>query len=89
MTVRKIYANVKTFDVSGAGYYKEGEFLHKGIVAKDSELNMLLTIGALNNDANFEDNQVFGDPTEASLIVSAFKAGLKKEELEQKYPRLD
>ena len=89
MTVQKIYANGKTFDVSGAGYDKEGEFLHKGIAAKDGELNMLLTIGALNNDANLEGNQVFGDPTEASLIVSAFKAGLKKEELERKYPRLD
>lgn len=82
MTVTRIFANNKEVDVSGSGYSTEGEFSED---PKNFEL--LLRIGALCNDTKI-DKEVIGDPTEASLIISAAKAGLKKDELELKYPRV-
>ena len=51
----------------------------------------MLRIGALNNDAQLRQGpswEVIGDPTEGALIVSAYKAGMKKDELEALYPRI-
>lgn len=83
MTVKKIFVNNKVVDVSGIGYNNDGSFsLHpKGF-------ELLLRIGALNNDAHFKDSKIIGDPTEGCLLVSAAKAGLVKEELEREYPRI-
>ncbi|MAE42915.1 ATPase [Candidatus Woesearchaeota archaeon] len=87
MTVKKIYANGKIIDVSGSGYEKKGEFLFNNKKLNPKELQLLLKIGALNNDAAFDNKNVIGDPTEAALIVSAAKAGINKEILQKKYPR--
>ncbi|MDD5382712.1 MAG: calcium-translocating P-type ATPase, PMCA-type [Candidatus Margulisbacteria bacterium] len=48
------------------------------------ERKLLLLGAALCNDARL----TLGDPTEIALIVAADKEGLKKEELEERYPRL-
>ena len=45
---------------------------------------LLLLGAALCNDAKL----TIGDPTEIALVVAADKEGMKKEELEEKYPRL-
>jgi Ca2+-transporting ATPase len=45
---------------------------------------LLLMGAALCNDAKL----TVGDPTEIALVVAADKEGLRKEELEEKYPRL-
>jgi P-type Ca2+ transporter type 2C len=91
MTVRKIYANNLEINVSGAGYNPEGAFTDdKGNKVRNEELSLILQIGLLCNDATLTKNnkwEIFGDPTEGALLVSAGKIGLKKEELEEKYPR--
>ncbi len=89
MTVKKIYTNNKIIDVNGSGYEKKGEFLFENKKIDTNEIELLLKIGTLNNDASFDNKNVVGDPTEASLIVSAAKAGFRKEDLEKKYKRYD
>jgi Ca2+-transporting ATPase len=89
MTVKKIYANKKVIEVSGSGYSIQGDFFFNGKKINPKEILLLLKIGALNNDASLSDGKVVGDPTEGSLIVSAAKGGLIKEELEKDTPRID
>ena len=89
MTVKKIFSNYKIIDVTGTGYETKGGFLHKGKNVDIRELELLLKSGALNNNAELKNGNMIGDPTEGSLIVSAAKAGLIKEELEIEYSRID
>ena len=90
MTVTKLYVNDTIVDITGTGYGISGEFLssEKKIDALAAEL--LLRIGALNNDAALSENEsIVGDPTEGCLIVSAAKAGLKKSILNDDFPRVN
>lgn len=86
MTVKKIFANNKIMNVSGEGYTREGKFS-----GNPKDFKLLLEIGALCNDSNLdtEKEEVIGDPTEIALIVSASKAGIDKDELEEQHPRLE
>jgi Ca2+-transporting ATPase len=95
MTVIKLSSNNRFIDITGAGYNPTGDFLHEGekITPKDDEnLELLLRIGALNNDSIVQENGgawvCFGDPTEGALVVAAEKAGIIKKELESQYPRV-
>ena len=95
MTVRRIYADDSSIDVSGVGYEPEGEFSVGGEtvgVESASALERLLLIGALCNDTALTASgrvwDVSGDPTEGSLLVTAAKAGLWPEELNQQFPRI-
>ncbi|MBN2454361.1 calcium-translocating P-type ATPase, SERCA-type [Candidatus Woesearchaeota archaeon] len=86
MTVRKVYVGGAVAEVTGQGYSTEGSFS----VEISDDLRLLLRIGALCNDAVVnKDHTIVGDPTEAALIVSAAKAGIIKENLEKKMPRVD
>jgi len=96
MTVRRIYINGQSIEVTGEGYRPEGEFRWNGraINPQDDEpLRLHLRIGALCNDAllTSEDDccSIYGDPTEGALVVVAAKAGMGKEKLEKNFPRLD
>ena len=89
MTVVKMFVNNKVIEVGGSGYSMKGEFTHKNRLVSSAKFAKMLKIGALCNDAKFEGNKLIGDPTEGALIVSAAKAGLKKEELEGKATRVD
>jgi len=56
-------------------------------------LSLLLTGGALCNDATFSAEkqgsfQTIGDPTEGALLVAAARFGLWKQALDQTYPRV-
>jgi P-type Ca2+ transporter type 2C len=59
-------------------------------VRENPALPLLLTGGALSNDALLEcegsDYQVIGDPTEGALLVAAARIGLEKETLEENFP---
>ncbi len=90
MTVRELYAGGKNFELSGTGYSIEGELQNAGSkVSASDELNKLLELGVLCNNAKLGDHQILGDPTEGSLIVSAAKLGHKHDELEVRNPRID
>ncbi len=89
MTVEKVYVNGKLINVSGFGYKKEGKFLYNGKEYRDKELELMLKIGALCNNAVFQnEHELIGDPTEGSLIVSAAKYGINKENLDKEYSRI-
>jgi Ca2+-transporting ATPase len=87
-------------DVSGEGYQPKGEFSHYGEPADprdNSEMMALLTGSLLCSDARLEllesesgDERyhVVGDPTEGALVVAAAKAGLWRDELEKRLPRV-
>jgi len=81
MTVKKIFANGKIIEITGAGYETKGEFLHNSKPVEREDIELLLTIGALNNNSELKDGSVIGDPTEGALIVSAAKIGINKEVL--------
>ncbi len=83
MTVTKLYVNNKIIDVTGSGYKIEGKFSED-----PKKFSLLLKIGALCNNASI-NKEIIGDPTEASLLVSAAKANLLKEKLEKQFPRIN
>jgi len=96
MTVRLVYNNSKSVEVTGVGYEPKGNFQASSdtINPKDDEdLSLLLTIGSLCSNAILENNNgawsIMGDPTEGALIVAAAKAGLEHAQLEKQYPRID
>ncbi|HBG04459.1 MAG: ATPase [Geobacteraceae bacterium GWC2_58_44] len=96
MTVRSCFVSGELFEVTGAGYVPEGEFLLQGAaVAPSGPLTLLLQAAALASDAHIVQDQaegrwrVKGDATEGAFVVAAAKAGLNKEDLDARFPRLD
>ena len=89
MTVKRLFINARVIDVTGAGYETKGQFLYKNKPVSFDEIELILRIGALNNNAELKESSLIGDPTEGALIVSAAKAGLIKEELEIEWQRID
>lgn len=86
MTVRKLYVNGETIDVTGEGYDTGGKFIRAGKEAvPDEGVKLLLAAGLLCNDARI-GKEAIGDPTEAALLVSAGKA--KMPDLREKYRRV-
>lgn len=96
MTVRKIYSDGGTVELTGEGYEPKGEFRRDGKIINpqdDFSLMLLLRISTLCNDALLSTQEnccsIFGDPTEGALIVAAAKADILKENLAKSFPRLD
>lgn len=100
MTTQKIFVNNKMVKVTGVGYAPEGHFEADDSqidATNDESLDRLLQIATLCNDARLRQHkledatlwEIHGDPTEGALIVAAAKAGLQKDELEEKSPRID
>ena len=100
MTVRRLHASGRTYEVTGAGYAPEGSLLLDGreIEPPDPVLE-LLRAGALASDAHLTRGgasdgegetgwRIQGDPTEGALIVAAAKLGLDKRELDEQCPRV-
>jgi P-type Ca2+ transporter type 2C len=95
MTVRRIFAGGELLKVSGAGYQAEGGFSRNGSAVQPPEAVVeALRAAALASDARLPgENEagkpvVRGDPTEAALVVAAAKAGLEREQLEERFPRV-
>jgi len=96
MTVRQIFLDGETIEVTGEGYVPKGEFRidGKAINPKNDEaLSLHLRVAALCNDASLrkEDSvwKIVGDPTEGALVVASSKTGVCKEEMEESFPRID
>jgi len=87
MVVEKIFFNENTFDVTG-GFSSTGKFIKNGKSTDPKELEIILISGVLCNNSEIQDNDIIGDPTEAALLISGEKAGLKKEILEREYKRI-
>jgi Ca2+-transporting ATPase len=76
-----------------AGHTVELNGRKQPAVGEDPALVMLLTGGALCNDALLEEDEddgfsAIGDPTEGALVVAAAREGMKKPELEAALPRV-
>ena len=82
MTVKKVYFDGKTIDVTGEGYSTSGDFLVKGKHYDPKYLEMLLRISASCNDSEVD----VGDPTERALMVLSAKGGFSKEERYDEVP---
>jgi len=94
MTVRKISASAgdTLIEVTGEGYTPSGKFMAGGTEIMDLP-HLVLKIGALCNDSSlvqFDDGDwaILGDPTEGALVVAAAKAGIDKQDLANRYPRV-
>ncbi len=97
MTVRHIRLAGGTYAVTGAGYGTKGAVLRDGapVTAQtDPDLRQFVLTGLLCNNARlFPDAlpgepPIRGDPTEASLLVAAVKAGLDPEAARRAAPRV-
>jgi Ca2+-transporting ATPase len=95
MTARRIFCDGQVLSVSGAGYDPHGEFSRNGSVLDPPQLaKRLLRAAVLSADAHivYSENErrwhVKGDPTEGALVVAAAKAGLRKSDLDSRYPRV-
>ncbi len=86
MTVKKLFVDGQVIDVSGSGYEPKGDFSEH-----PKDIDLLLRIGVLNNDAKLEKTEegykIIGDPTEGALIVSGEKAGFNHRKLRDEHPR--
>ena len=96
MTARAIVTVEKEYEVGGEGWDATGQFFYNREVVdplREHVLGKLLVIcGLCNNSAvNREEKgvEIVGDPTEASFLILAQKAGLDKAALQQEHKLLD
>lgn len=96
MTVQTVVTRTLSLQVSGVGYAPHGEFfLHETRVnvADYPVVQELLRTALLCNNASLEAQggqwRISGDPTEAALIVAAYKAGLEPALEHERRPRTD
>jgi len=52
------------------------------------DVKLLSMAMALSSDAELDQNEAVGEPTECALVNDAFKEGMPKTELKAKYPRI-
>lgn len=100
ITAREILIDDNFISITGVGYTPEGIYEINGEPINIMEIDQLknfLEIITLCNDSRLRQHEInsgyvweiYGDPTEGSLIVASQKAGINKEFLEEKYPRID
>jgi P-type Ca2+ transporter type 2C len=93
MTANTVYLNGDHYDITGAGYIGDGEFLLGGKKVNpqaDYAFSIFLKVASVCNDSRIqrtgEDGhyKVLGTPTEGALLVLAAKAGVFAEDFEGK-----
>ena len=90
MTIQKLYDASGHYNVSGTGYSPEGEITDEAGNMPASFPDRLIEGALLCNDATYDpaNQTIVGDPTEAAMVVLAYKHGMKKAEWESRYPRV-
>ena len=96
MTATCVFVADRMFEITGAGYIPDGKFKDRAgsevSPLDDETLELILLGGLLNSDAQLEETdngyRVIGDPTEGALVIAAAKAGLSRNMVVEKYPRL-
>ena len=96
MTVRRIYADGRSIEVTGVGYDPKGEFLRDGNSFDpkgEKGTAYLLKAMVLCNDSKLVEGggnwSIQGDPTEGALVVAAQKGGVDVEQLRRVHSRID
>ena len=94
MTITKVFTDFKEYDVDGSGYAPNGDISLDGEkIESDSEIELLMTIASLANDANLvEENGTYGitgDPTEGAMLTFSEKWGINQENLNEAHPRIE
>ncbi|MHB1223325.1 MAG: cation-translocating P-type ATPase [Gemmatimonadaceae bacterium] len=96
MTVRAVLTASGRVSFGGSGYAPVGEVSGDGGGAVDGalrvELERALTAADRANNATLGEHEgrwaIQGDPTEGALLVAARKAGLQRDELDARLPRV-
>ena len=100
MTLVKMYVPGAEINVSGEGYEPRGDFrIGDALLDLSAEpaVSRLLQIQVLCNDSVLEQEtaddgqtawKVVGDPTEGAMVVASAKAGMTRNEMNRKYPRV-
>jgi Ca2+-transporting ATPase len=95
MTVRRLFLDGESIEVSGSGYEPAGSFTIGGAPVRPGDhpvLAAMARIALLCNDATLVETggdwTVRGDPTEGALLVLGRKAGLDHEALKGEFPRV-
>lgn len=92
MQVMRLWAGGQTWQVTGQGFNPSGAFVDADgsevPVDRESDLGVMLSISAYCNDARLLEDEgrfsIQGNPTEGALVVAAAKAGISREQLQQK-----
>ena len=87
MTARQVYAGCRWFSVNGEGYAISGA-IRPDQDGHAADLERLLAVCTLCNDASVSDGAAVGDPTEAALVVLAIKGGVDVLDERARRPRL-
>ncbi|MDP1729554.1 MAG: HAD-IC family P-type ATPase, partial [archaeon] len=89
MSVSNVYAKGKFFNIKNNKFYSDGKKLNPKNI---DELELLLKIGIMCNNARLEIQgdkiEIFGDPTEKALVMSAYHAGILKNKVVKKEERI-
>jgi len=99
MTVKKLWVENQTVEVTGIGYMPAGDFTVNGNQMREDEsaqIERLLEICALCNTAKIEPPSdrnkswtVIGDPTDGALIVAALKSSINVDNALNEKPIVD
>lgn len=94
MTVRELWIDGHTVEVSGSGYEPLGTFSLNAVeITPEPFWSELFRGATLASDTYLLQEEgrwdIKGDPTEGGLVVFAAKAGFDKTQLEQDFPRID
>lgn len=93
MTVKKMFAGDRVYEVTGEGYNINGEFLKDGKpyeMSKEPFFKHLFNNFVLCNDAEIEPSgengevTYIGSPTETAILVLGAKAGMNKQDFHYK-----
>jgi Ca2+-transporting ATPase len=92
MTVKKVFADGKIYEVTGAGYDPGGEFQPALADSEREVVKFACLNGVLCNDAKLvrQDNawKVLGDPTEGAILVASSKIDVDSEATRSSHPRV-